>query len=249
MVESDRGAPRYWAVIPAAGVGRRMGSELPKQYLPLAGKTVIEHALAPFLAEPLIAGVMVGLSGDDEHWPQLQLQQHHPRLHRSPGGAERFHTVVLALKALRTVGAGEADWVLVHDAARPCLSRDDLKRLLTTLAEDRVGGLLAAPVVDTLKRCRRGDDGSWRVETTVDRTPLWRALTPQMFRLAPLLGALERAIERGERVTDDASAMELAGVSPRVVAGDGENLKLTHRADLLLAERILIERQSYREDV
>lgn len=225
--------PAFWAVIPAAGVGRRMRADRPKQYLTLAGRTILEHTLACFLDHPGLKGVVVSLAEDDPFWPELSCSRE-PRIHRAPGGSERADSVFNALLRLVELGAVEDDWVLVHDAARPNLARSDLDNLLAVLAEDPVGGLLAVPARDTLKRA--GPDG--RVRETVDRSVIWQAYTPQMFRLAPLQRALAEARVAGVAVTDEASAMEWAGQAPRLVEGRADNLKITRPEDLQwLAQR------------
>lgn len=219
--------PEFWAVIPAAGVGARMAADRPKQYLPLAGRTLIEHTLACFLDHPALKGVVVSLAEDDPFWPALPCA-HDPRVQRAPGGAERADSVLSALLQLSAQGAGEQDWVLVHDAARPNLARSDLDRLLTALADDAVGGLLAVPARDTLKRA----DADGRAQQTIDRSVVWQAYTPQMFRLGPLQRALADAMVAGVAVTDDASAMEWAGQFPRLVEGRADNIKVTRPEDL-----------------
>lgn len=225
--------PAFWAVIPAAGVGSRMRADRPKQYLTLAGHTLLEHTLACFLEHPALKGVVVSLAEDDPYWPTLACSRD-PRIHRAPGGEERADSVFNALLHLLAMGADETDWVLVHDAARPNLARTDLDNLLATLAEDPVGGLLAVPARDTLKRV--GADG--RVQETVDRSVIWQAYTPQMFRLAPLQHALGDARVAGVAVTDEAAAMEWAGQAPRLVEGRADNLKVTRPEDLQwLAQR------------
>ncbi len=224
-------ATRYWAVIPAAGVGRRMGSAVPKQYLPLLGQPVLAHTLRIFLEHAQIAGVVVAISAGDEYWPQLvaQLPQSKPLL-VAPGGAERSASVLNALEVLGSVAAA-TDWVLVHDAARPCLSAEDVQLLIHTLAQDELGGLLALPVSDTLKQA----DASGRVAATVERSTLWRALTPQMFRFETLRTALRQATEQGLSITDEAMALEAAGYAPRLLEGRADNLKITKPEDLALA--------------
>jgi 2-C-methyl-D-erythritol 4-phosphate cytidylyltransferase len=225
--------PAFWAVIPAAGVGSRMRADRPKQYLTLAGRTILEHTLACFLDHPGLKGIVVSLAEDDPFWPQLPCADD-ARIHRAPGGSERADSVFNALLRLVELGADGNDWVLVHDAARPNLARSDLDNLLAVLAEDPVGGLLAVPARDTLKRA--GPDG--RVRETVDRSVIWQAYTPQMFRLAPLQHALADARVAGVAVTDEASAMEWAGLAPRLVEGRADNLKVTRPEDLQwLAQR------------
>ncbi len=220
---------RYWAVIPAAGVGRRMGSGIPKQYLPLCGKTVIEQTIGSLLEHPAIAKVVVALSAKDGWWSGTAYANH-PQVMRATGGEERCHSVLNAPVVL----AGEAnpeDWVLVHDAARPCLRPDDLSLLIETLRGHPAGGLLGMPVRDTMKRT----DALNGVKETVSRERLWHAYTPQMFRLGLLRKALSEALARGDLVTDDASAMELAGHIPLMVEGQAGNIKITQPEDLELA--------------
>jgi 2-C-methyl-D-erythritol 4-phosphate cytidylyltransferase len=226
---------RYWAVVPAAGRGARMGSELPKQYLELHGATVIEHTLARLCNHPALAGVAVVVAPDDAYWDALRPRCRVP-LYTVHGGEERCHSVLNGLRRLAHV-ADPMDWVLVHDAARPCLRGADLDRLISELQEHPVGGLLALPVSDTVKRADR--DGT--VLETVSRSHLWRALTPQMFHLRELTQALEAALARHLLVTDEASAMELYGRPPRVVAGHADNIKITHPQDLPLAELFLAQ--------
>lgn len=231
-------SPRHWALVPAAGIGKRMGSVVPKQYLPLAGRPVIAHALATLLAHPRIAGVVVAIGAEDEGWPTVAVELASVKpLRVVTGGAERCHSVLNGLEALRK-WAMLNDWVLVHDAARPCLTTEDLDRLFAELAEDSVGGLLAVPVRDTLKQA----DDAGRVAATVDRSRLWHALTPQMFRLGMLHEALRAALARGLLVTDEAAAMEAAGYAPRLVEGRADNLKITRPEDLALAEFYLTRR-------
>ncbi len=224
---------RVWAVVPAAGSGRRMGSERPKQYLPLGTQPVLAHTLERLLGHPAVTAVVVALRAEDPYWPQLPLADD-PRIRAVTGGAERMHSVWAGLDALAGEAAAE-DWVLVHDAARPCLRRSDLDRLFAALAEDPVGGLLALPMADTVKRA----DASGRVQETVDRSTLWRALTPQMFRYGLLRRALAAAMEAGVLVTDEAQAVERLGQRPRLVQGHADNIKITHPGDLALAALFL----------
>lgn len=222
-------ASAYWAVLPAAGVGRRVGASIPKQYLDLAGLPVIEHTLRIFLDHPRIRGVVVALDPADTHWQAIPSADH-PAVLRVDGGAERCHSVLNALDLLAH-RAGEDDWVLVHDAARPCLRGTDLDRLMDALSDHPVGGLLGVPVRDTMKAA----DEANRVSRTVPRDGLWHAYTPQMFRLGPLRSVLRRALEAGQLVTDDASAFELAGQAPLLVEGHADNIKITRPEDLPLA--------------
>ena len=219
--------PPFWVVIPAAGIGSRMRADRPKQYLQLAGRTILEHTLDCFLDHPRLKGLVLSLAADDPFWPALPCATD-PRIHRVEGGAERADSVLAGLLRLVELGAQEGDWVLVHDAARPNLARSDLDRLLAELADDPVGGLLAVPARDTLKRI--GADG--RVAETVDRSLIWQAYTPQMFRFAALHRALADALVAGVAVTDEASALEWAGQAPKLVEGRADNLKITRPEDL-----------------
>jgi 2-C-methyl-D-erythritol 4-phosphate cytidylyltransferase len=220
-------APRFWLVIPAAGVGARMQADRPKQYLQLAGRCIIEHSLDCFLEHPDLLGVVVCLAPNDPYWPALACSRD-PRIVRANGGTERADSVLQGLLQLSQMGADERDWVLVHDAARPNLARMDLDRLLTELADDPVGGLLAVPARDTLKRA--GADG--RVAATIDRSNVWQAYTPQMFRCGSLQQALAAALLANVAITDEASAVEWAGHAPRLIEGRADNLKITRPEDL-----------------
>jgi 2-C-methyl-D-erythritol 4-phosphate cytidylyltransferase len=211
-----------------------MGAEgPPKQYLRIAEKTVLEWSVGALLSRQDCAGVVVALAEGDEHWRQLSLRDEH-RVITVTGGGQRTDSVAAGLEALASQ-CGEKDWVLVHDAARPCLSPHDLQQLIDALRDDEVGGLLAAPVVDTLKR----SDGN-RVAQTVSREGLWRALTPQMFRYGLLRRALSEAKKKGMTVTDEAQAIEFLGLKPRLVPGNADNIKVTLVEDLKRAERILL---------
>lgn len=227
----------FWVVIPAAGVGSRMRADRPKQYLQLHDRTILEHTLDCFLDHPGLLGLVVSLATDDPWWPGLACASD-LRIHRADGGIERADSVLNGLHALQDLGADDGDWVLVHDAARPNLCREDLDRLLTELADDVVGGLLAVPVRDTLKRA--GPDG--RVQETVDRSVIWQAYTPQMFRFGALREALAGALEASAVITDEASALEWAGQSPRLVEGRADNVKITRPEDLQWLQRRWSER-------
>jgi len=222
---------KFYAVVPAAGAGSRMGADIPKQYLTLAGQTVLEHSLDVLLACERIATVVLVLSADDERWPEIKDRYKDSRVETVTGGAERCHSVLNGLEHLAGT-AGVDDWVLVHDAARPCVRRQDIEMLMTRLEDHEVGGLLGVPVADTMKQV----DSDSMILKTVERDGLWRALTPQMFRLGPLRDALQQAIASGVMVTDDASAMEMAGYRARMVEGQADNIKITRPADLQLAE-------------
>jgi len=222
---------RHYAIVPAAGSGSRFGSEKPKQYLNLLARPLIYHALAALVGCPEIERVWVVLSPDDEEWDRHDWSGLGHKLETLRcGGATRADSVGNGLKAAAMVAA-EDDWVLVHDAARPCLSKEMLGALFAELADDAVGGILAVPVADTLKRA----DAEQRVAATAPRDGLWQAQTPQMFRY----GMLREALEKCREVTDEAGAIEALGFKPKLVRGDATNLKVTYPADLALAAMIL----------
>jgi 2-C-methyl-D-erythritol 4-phosphate cytidylyltransferase len=224
---------RFIAIVPAAGSGSRMGSERPKQYLDLLGKPVIWHALQTLVAVPRISRVYVVLAPDDAWWPQFDWQILGGKLTTlHVGGATRAASVS---NALARIDAAEEDWLLVHDAARACLSAAQVEALIDALADDAVGGLLAQPVADTLKR----GDAQGRVSATVPREQLWQAQTPQMFRR----GLLRRALAHTAAVTDEAGAVEALGLQPRLVAAEASNFKITWPQDLALAAQILQARE------
>lgn len=226
---------RYFAVVPAAGIGKRMGAAVPKQYLPLAGKPVLQHTLERLLQVARLERVVVALAPADPHWPMLAAAAD-PRVTATLGGEERAESVRNGLCALQEI-AQDLDWVLVHDAARPCLRAEDVERLIDVLADDPVGGILALPSVDTLKEIEGG-----RIRSTLDRRQVWRALTPQMFRYRLLCDALEVTLTAQVKVTDEAQALERAGFKPRIVEGSPDNIKITRPEDLALAEFFLERR-------
>jgi len=281
---------RYWLVMPAAGVGRRFGEHIPKQYADLHGRTVMEWSLAPFLYDSRCLGVVVVLGTNDSFWPTVASRLPDvtgatraseasvaaaladvtrvaeraaakgggsdgegfsdpglslptapavtlPKVVTAHGGSERSHSVRNGLASLS--GRARADdWVLVHDAARPCVSRQDVDRLLDRVQSHPVGGLLAAPAADTLKRA----GGEKEVVETVDRAGLWRALTPQMFRYGRLCEALDRALGQGRSPTDEAQALEWMGERPLVVEGSTTNIKITSADDLVIAVALMAAR-------
>lgn len=229
--------PQYWAVIPAAGVGSRMAAAIPKQYLQLHDRSVIEYTLEKLIHHPQISGVVVVLAADDAYWSELNLAPT-DKLQITKGGAERCHSVFNGLELLQDQ-ANSNDWVLVHDAARPCLHKQDIDKLIAQLSSHSVGGLLGAPVSDTMKRTNSEGD----VIDTVNRKNLWRALTPQMFRYGLLKEALAAALDSGELVTDEAAAVERAGHAPRMVEGRPDNIKITRPEDLALAEMYLARQE------
>jgi 2-C-methyl-D-erythritol 4-phosphate cytidylyltransferase len=221
-------APRCWAVLPAAGIGSRMGGGVPKQYLEVAGASLLEHSLRALLSNAHVLGACVALHPDDHRADTIGLLAD-PRVIRTDGRAQRSGSVLAALGAL--ADAEPEDWVLVHDAARPCVRAKDIEALIEAVIDAGCGGLLAEAVVDTVKRA----DSRGRVSETLPREGLWRAQTPQMFRLGELCAALAAAHARGVEVTDEASAMELAGHSVQIVPGSRTNIKVTVPADLPLA--------------
>lgn len=278
---------RYWLVMPAAGVGRRFGESIPKQYADLHGRAVMEWSLAPFLYDSRCLGVVVVLGQNDSYWPAVASRLPDetgatrasgatlaaaladatrvaeraaarsggadtegftdpalslpsvpavtlPKVTTAMGGGERSHSVRNGLAALSGHAAAD-DWVLVHDAARPCVSRQDVDRLLDSVKSHAVGGLLAAPAADTLKRAGESKE----VIQTIDRTSLWRALTPQMFRYGRLCEALDRAHGDGRSPTDEAQALEWMGEHPIVVEGSTTNLKITSADDLVIAVALM----------
>ncbi|MBF7997166.1 2-C-methyl-D-erythritol 4-phosphate cytidylyltransferase [Rahnella laticis] len=219
--------PEVIAVLPAAGIGSRMQAECPKQYLTIGGKTLIEHSIRALLHSSNVTKVIVALSPHDTQFRQLPVASD-PRIQLVTGGNERAESVMAGLEA-----AGDLGWVLVHDAARPCLHPDDLTNLLAISATSKIGGILAAPVRDTMKR---GEPGAHAIAHTVDRQELWHALTPQFFPLELLKTCLRRALNEGAVVTDEASAMEYCGFHPMLIPARADNIKVTRPEDLALAE-------------
>jgi 2-C-methyl-D-erythritol 4-phosphate cytidylyltransferase/2-C-methyl-D-erythritol 2,4-cyclodiphosphate synthase len=229
---------RVWAIVPAAGRGARFAASshaaTPKQYAPLLGATVLEWALKALLAEPRVHGVVVALAADDAHWPRIGARLNQSKLQTTSGGANRQDSVLSGLEFLRPQAAPH-DWVLVHDAARPCFTAAELRNLLEALDRpgEGAGAVLAVPIVDTVKRELGGS------VATVDRQGLWRALTPQVFVFEHLLRALTESARAGMSVTDEAQAIERLGLQPVLVPGSPFNIKVTRAEDLGVAERIL----------
>lgn len=214
-----------------------MQAETPKQYLPVSGSTLLQHSLERVGGMPEIARIVIALAADDSTWSTLA-RQLQPELAAkvlvTTGGAERMQSVVKALEALQPYAQGD-DWVLVHDAVRPCVHPADVRKLMQELAHDPSGGLLAVPVRETLKE----SDGGQQVQRTIDRSRLWQAATPQMFRFAVLQRALQHATAAQNTVTDEAAAVEALGLPVRLVAGRADNIKVTYPGDLLLAAAVL----------
>ena len=215
-----------------------MEMDIPKQYLPLKDSTVLEESLSCFLHHPQIAGVVVALHADDHRWPTLKISSD-PRVQDVVGGDTRTRSVVNALERVVRL-AGEEDFVLVHDAARPCLGYADLDRLILEGLAEEDGVILASPVHDTVKQVRTSN-GVREVERTLDRSLLWKALTPQMFRVGVLHEALQFCIENDREVTDDASAVEAIGRRVKMIQGRSDNIKVTRPEDIQLAESILLQ--------
>ena len=229
---------KCWGVIPAAGTGQRMRSECPKQYLKIAGKTLLEHAVASLLEHPSIESVMVAVHAEDKHFETCAFDAE--RVHHTLGAGTRAASVFNALRALASKYPVRAnDFVCVHDAARPCLSKADLTALITAAQASENGCILATPMQDTVKAVV--DD---KIQKTLDRSGLWRALTPQMMRYQRLYDSLKRALVDQVLITDEASALEYSGYQVEVVAGDQCNIKVTTATDLPLAEMILKDMQA-----
>lgn len=243
--------PRLFALIPCAGSGSRAGTSIPKQYQPLAGRAMIWHTLSAFLACPDISRILLVLAPQDnwfaEHAPPYARDMH-PVMHAQVGGNSRAESVRNGLLHLQAHGAQAHDWVLVHDAARCLVTPQQIMRLIAACRNDRVGGLLALPLPDTLKAQAAQppqQDGSAhlddpRVATTIARSDKWLAQTPQMFRLSVLLQALESGLQHApEQITDESSAVERLGLQPRLVCGSAQNFKITYPEDFALAEAVL----------
>ena len=226
--------PAIWVVIVAAGNSRRLRAGQPKQYLPLAGKTLIEHTINAFDRIKLVTGINVVLAEDDEQWQELDIHTE-KFLRTTVGGDQRSISVFNGLDAL---DAREQDWVLVHDAARPCVSEEDIMKLIKAVLEKNIGGILATPVVNTIKQSTDGKS----VDSTLQRTELYAALTPQMFRVGELMAALSRSDPTS--TTDESSAMEQQGYPSQLIMGSPNNIKVTYKSDLKRAELILADRDA-----
>jgi len=232
---------RIWAIVPAAGIGKRMQSTIPKQYLLLNKQAILSHTVNRLLSFEAISGLVISLQPHDTRWDELNITSNKPVI-RAAGGTERSDSVLNALKALQEQTNQkqanfdpENDWVMVHDAVRPCIVEADINHLVEQVTQDD-GGLLALPVRDTMKRQHHS---STNVASTVERDGLWHALTPQYFPWRLLKSALENAASQHLNITDESSAMELAGYSPLLVSGREDNIKVTRPADLQLAELYL----------
>jgi 2-C-methyl-D-erythritol 4-phosphate cytidylyltransferase len=222
-----------YAVVPAAGIGKRMGSETPKQYLTIDEQCIIEYALAPLLAHPLIEKVVVALSNNDQWFDTLDIGNH-PKIIRVAGGSERANSVLNALQVLPENG-----FVMVHDGARPCLTLRDINQLINNVTHTQ-GAILGSLVRDTMKRVSEAGI----IEQTVSRERLYHALTPQIFSTVQLKSVLKKAIENGVNVTDEASAMEWHGMNIKMIEGRSDNIKITRPEDLQLAQLFLQEQRN-----
>lgn len=226
--------PSIWVIVPAAGSGQRMAASTPKQYLEVHGKTIIETTLDLFLVNKAIAKVVVTLAADDLLWPTLACASN-AKVISTLGGSTRALSVYNGLLAMQAL-VGDDDWVLVHDAARPCLSAKALDEFIQKLSKDSVGGILAMPVKDTLKLSASNNAV---IAKTLNRDNVWHAQTPQMFRYNMLLEAMQQALNCNYEITDEASAMELAGYSPKLIESNSRNLKVTTPEDLVIATFLL----------
>jgi 2-C-methyl-D-erythritol 2,4-cyclodiphosphate synthase/2-C-methyl-D-erythritol 4-phosphate cytidylyltransferase len=261
-MSASKPARRVWAIVPAAGSGQRFAAgtsgQAPKQYTALLGRSLLEWTLGPLLAEPRVHAVVVVLAAGDAHWPAVAAALNSSKLKTARGGVHRQDSVLSGLEALSEHAAPD-DWILVHDAARPCLSREDLRSLLDALDKDAhcAGAVLAAPIVDTVKRQWEGgaaQAGAAHAGTaqaaapvadlTVDRQGLWRALTPQVFKFTQLRAALEAAAREGITVTDESQALERLGVRATLVPGSPFNIKVTRATDLSVAAQVLTMKQN-----
>lgn len=234
--------PMLIAVVPAAGVGKRMQAHCPKQYLTFLGRTVLEHTVERLLAHPKITRVIIALGADDEYFPQLSLANN-PQVSTVVGGKERVDSVLAGIK---NINVEEFSWVLVHDAARPCVSHDDISKLISNCFSTQIGGLLATPVRDTMKRSQTKNSLNKvldLVQCTEPRENLWHALTPQMYQVNELISAIENALKKELTITDESSAIEFANLPSQLIEASSDNIKITRPDDLALAEFIVMKQQ------
>ncbi len=224
---------KIWGIIPAAGMGRRMGADLPKQYLQIADKTILGHSINKLLGCELVAGVAVGIAENDEYWSSLYID-HARFLGSYSGGRERIHTVLNGLEFLQDHANGN-DWILVHDAVRPCVEIEDIRRLIEKGLKNESGAILANKVVDTVKQINKQNE----IQQTLDRNQLALAQTPQLFPLSVLKKALSLAVDNNQLSTDESAAVEALGLKPIVIEGSRTNIKITASEDLKLAELII----------
>jgi len=219
----------FWGVIPAAAVGRRKGGSIPKQYLRLHDVPVIIHTLKKLAATPSIEEIIVVISETDPYWPELNIPVDIP-VRVVTGGEHRVHSVFNGVESIASELSND-DWILVHDAARPCVRNEDIVKLIDAVKDHECGGLLATPVRDTMKQAAENN----AIKATLDRSTMWHALTPQIFRAPLLLDALTAGLNDPDKITDEASALELQGYSPLLVEGHADNIKITRPEDLALA--------------
>ena len=220
---------KIWALIPAAGIGSRMQSEIPKQYLEIDGKTILEHSLSKFLDHPSIEKVVVAINPEDKHWAKLKVANH-PKIKTVAGGATRAESVLNGLKAIQQHDGGN-DWVMVHDAARPCLDSGSVDALIQAGVDSEHGAILAIPSVDTVKLA----NANQTIDKTLNREQIWLAQTPQYFQVGQLADAIVAGLKQGLPITDEASAIEAQGMHPALVIGTRKNIKVTEPEDMLLA--------------
>lgn len=221
---------KFWLIIPAAGIGTRMSTDIPKQYLKIHGKTILEHTLINLLAYPRFEKIIVMLRENDPYWTTLPIHNH-SKITTAIGDTERYLTVMNGLTVLDGL-ADAQDWVLIHDAVRPCVDHADIDKLIAATEQHPVGGILGAPSRDTIKQINSENE----IVATLDRNVVWQAFSPQMIRYGLLKEALQSAVANKQHVTDDASAVELLGKKPLLIAGQRSNIKITESADLKLAE-------------
>ncbi|WWP00851.1 MAG: 2-C-methyl-D-erythritol 4-phosphate cytidylyltransferase [Candidatus Dasytiphilus stammeri] len=232
MINTDN-FPNIIAVVPAAGIGRRMQSQFPKQYLTIGTKTIIEHAISTLIEQPLIKRIVIVLNSED-CWFNLLPIVYNTRIVTISGKQTRADSVMAGLQAVP-----HKSWVMIHDAVRPCLHSEDLHRLLSVITDSPMGGILATPVRDTIKRSKVGNP--LVVSHTIERQNLWHALTPQLFPISLLLPCMQRALKKGILLTDEASALESEGYHPAIILGRYDNIKVTYPEDIALATFYLLQ--------
>ena len=225
---------RLWVVIPAAGIGKRMGVDIPKQYITVCDKAIIEHTVEKFTSRNDLQGILVALSNSDQHWSTLELSKNN-KITTVTGGEERYKSVYNALCSLKNK-ADDDDWILVHDAVRPCITTSEIDQFIADLDHlNGIGGILALPCFETMKKANTNHE----IEETIDRKFIWHAQTPQMFRYKKLFLAIEIIMNENIFITDEAMAMELAGYKPMLIQGTHSNIKITDQNDLKYLESFL----------
>lgn len=225
---------KYWLIVPSSGLGKRFGGDIAKQYLMLDNNlSVLDNSLQTFLSIDKVSGIVLALNAKDTNFKNSIYYQHPKILATVTGGKQRYHSVYNALIALKKF-ANDNDWVLVHDAARPCISANSIKKLITNTKDTQIGSILVSPITSTLKLAPNGS-----ISSTIDRENIYQAQTPQMFKLTYLEKALKNVIDNKLTITDDAQAMELLGYSIKIVIGDENNIKITHKNDISMANKIL----------